>query len=73
MHNVYLFQPQFSVEVRKEINHWLPYSAGCLWSYALQHEIVQKNFELKDIIFKREDPQKILNRMINPVVCGFSC
>jgi hypothetical protein len=32
--NVYLFQPQYAVEIRKENTYWLPYSAGCIWSYA---------------------------------------
>ena len=27
--NVYLFQPQYAVEFRKENTYWLPYSAGC--------------------------------------------
>jgi putative methyltransferase len=71
--NVYLFQPQFSVEVRNEINYWLPYSVGCLWSYAQQFDFVRENFDLKELFFKREDPKNILSRLENPVVCGFSC
>jgi hypothetical protein len=73
MRNVYLFQPQFSVEVRKEINHWLPYSVGCLWSYAQQFNVVTDNFILKDIIFKRQNPELVLASMDAPSVCGFSC
>ena len=73
MHNVYLFQPQFSVEVRKEINHWLPYSVGCLWSYAQQFDIIKENFLLKNIIFKRQDPRVVLDSIESPSVCGFSC
>ena len=72
MHNVYLFQPQFAVDVRDETNYWLPYSVGCLWSYAQQHGFVRENFELKDLIFRREDPQELLESLENPVVCGFS-
>jgi len=71
--NVYLFQPQFSVEIRNEINYWLPYSVGCLWSYAQQFDLVRENFELKEFFFKREDPEEILKRLEDPVVCGFSC
>jgi len=71
-HNVYLFQPQFAVEVREEANYWLPYSVGCLWSYAQQFEDITDQFELKDLIFKREDPQSVLDRLEDPKICGFS-
>ncbi len=73
MKNIYLFQPQYSVEVREEDTYWLPYSVGCLWSYCSQYKIITDNFELKDIIFKREEPQKILERLDNPTLCTFSC
>lgn len=73
MRNVYLFQPQFTVEVRKEDNYWLPYSAACLWSYCNQFEDIKSNYEFKEIFFKREHPDEVLKRIDNPVVCGFSC
>ncbi|NDB29773.1 hypothetical protein EB151_09510, partial [archaeon] len=62
MKNVYLFQPQYSVEVRKEDNYWLPYSVACLWSYCSQYDYINSFYELKDIIFKREHPKKLLER-----------
>lgn len=71
-HNIYLFQPQFAVEVRDEANYWLPYSVGCLWSYAQQFEDITSNFDMKDFIFKREDPQTVLDRLEDPKICGFS-
>lgn len=71
--NVYLLQPQYSVEVRKEDNYWLPYSVACLWSYCSQFEDIKQNYELKDIIFKREHPDKLLDRLDNPRLCAFSC
>jgi hypothetical protein len=73
MKNVYLFQPQYSVEFRQEPNYWIPYSAGCLWSYAIQFADIQENFELKDIIFKREPIATLVDRLDNPAFCGFSC
>lgn len=73
MHNLYLFQPQYSTEIREETNYWLPYSAGCLWSYVSQFNDIRENFELKDLIFRREPPDQLLNRMKNPKVVGFSC
>ena len=53
MKNIYLFQPQYSVEVRKQENYWIPYSVGCIWSYCNQFDEVKNNFILKDIIFNR--------------------
>lgn len=73
MKNVYLFQPQYSVEYRKEKTYWIPYSAGCIWSYVHQFTDIQQQFELKEIIFKREDPDSVIARMEKPVICGFSC
>lgn len=73
MHNVYLFQPQYAIEFRKENNYWLPYSAGCLWSYASQFADIAETFVLKDLIFRRESPAQVLQRMQNPVIAGFSC
>jgi len=68
-----MFQPQYSVEVRKENTYWLPYSVGCLWAYCMQYEDVASAFYLADLIFKRENPQKLIDRLIDPVVCAFSC
>ena len=72
MFNVYLFQPQYSKTINGIRNYWLPYSVGLLWSYALQSDVVRENFSLKEMIFKREDPEDILDRMHDPKVCGFS-
>jgi putative methyltransferase len=73
MHNVYLFQPQYAVEFRKETTYWIPYSVGCLWSYVLQFTDIVDNFQLKEFIFRREPPEQVLSRLDNPAVCGFSC
>ena len=72
MKNVYLFQPQYSLEIRKELNYWIPYSAGCLWSYANQFDEISQNYTLQDIIFKREPHDQLLDQIQNPTVCGFS-
>jgi hypothetical protein len=71
--NVYLFQPQYSVDLGIEKNYWIPYSVGCIWSYAYQFEDIQQNFICKDIFFKRDPHALILAKMESPVVCAFSC
>lgn len=72
MKNVYLFQPQYSVEFRKETNYWLPYSVGCLWAYAQQFDDIREQFQLTDIIFKRDPIAVVIDSIDNPTVCGFS-
>ena len=73
MHNVYLFQPQYTIEYRKENNYWLPYSAACVWSYAAQFDDIKENFNLKELFFRRDPPTQVLERLENPRVAGFSC
>lgn len=73
MKNVYLFQPQYAVEFRKEKNYWLPYSAGCLWAYAAQFTNIVEHFTLKNLFYKREPINNVLSQLENPTVCGFSC
>lgn len=70
---VYLFQPQYGVEFRQERSYWLPYSAGCIWSYVSQFDEIKDNFELADLIFRREPVDSLLSKIKEPAVCGFSC
>lgn len=73
MKNVYLFQPQYSVEYKKENNYWLPYSAGCLWSYVSQYPRIASAFSLANIFFKRQKIELVLDQIEDPTLCGFSC
>lgn len=73
MKNVYLFQPQYAVEMRNETNYWLPYSVGCLWSYAQQFDDITENIQLSKLFFRREEPIQVIRQMETPSVCGFSC
>jgi radical SAM superfamily enzyme YgiQ (UPF0313 family) len=72
MKNVYLFQPQYSVDVHKETNYWLPYSVGCLWAYAQQFSDITENFQLSDMFFKRDPVPAVIESINNPQLCGFS-
>ena len=68
-HRVYLLQPQYGVNLN---TYWIPYSVGCIWSYAYQFADIQEDFELADIIFKREHPAMVLDKIHCPSVCAFS-
>jgi hypothetical protein len=73
--NIYLFQPQSTVgpENIDTPNYWLPYSTGCLWSYAYQFDFVKENFTLGELFYSRLHPDEVLGKLVDPVLCGFSC
>lgn len=71
--NVYLFQPQHEILVGGVPNFWIPYSAGCIWSYVQQFEEIVDHFSLKNIFFKRDCVESVLSKIENPSVVGFSC
>ena len=60
---VALVQPNFKIGGGSFVGYWLPYSVGCLWSYASQYDWLQESFILKDIIFKREQPSNVVDRL----------
>lgn len=73
MNNVYLFQPQSAVYVNGQVNYWLPYSAGIVWSYVNQFLDIQENFQLGKIFYRRESTEAVLQSLDNPKLVGFSC
>lgn len=70
---VYLFQPQNEIIVGNTSNFWIPYSAGCLWSYVQQYDYINKHFSLEYIFFKRMSTLSVLSKIENPSIIGFSC
>lgn len=57
----------------KELNaYYLPYSIGVLWSYASQFEFIAENYELGDIIWKRESIDSVVERLKEHDIVGFS-
>ena len=70
--NVYLSQVNYSTGSGKFKGYWLPYSIGTLWSYAQQFEHIKENFTLKELLFKRETPEVLLNRIEDPKIFCFS-
>ena len=71
--NLYLFQPQYTVDYRTEKNYWIPYSIGCVWNYSSQFTDIQDNIDCKDIFFKRDTHNSVLATMESPDICAFSC
>lgn len=50
----------------------LPYTAGALLSYAFADDTVKEIYRPEKIFFIREDPEKLLEQIIEPAVVGFS-
>ena len=73
MQRVLLVQPNFKIGVGSLQGYWLPYSVGCLWSYAQQFDFVNDNFELADIVFRRENIDNLLERIEKIDLCFLSC
>ena len=73
MLNLYLCQPNFRFGIAGKTGYWIPYSIGCLWSYASQFEDIKQNVDLKDIIFRRENVDTLVDRLENPDIIAFSC
>ena len=72
-YQVLLVQPNFKIGGGSFTGYWLPYSIGCLWSYACQFEDIKSNFAVSDLIFKREDPARLVERCKHSDIAFFSC
>jgi putative methyltransferase len=71
MKNVYLIQAEITSGPSNE--HYLPFSIGCIWAYANQFEYVKNNYNLKDVVWRRERQKDIIDRIKDPDIIGFSC
>ena len=69
---VYLFQPNFKIGEGKFTNYWMPYSVGCIWSSAKNHDDIDTHYELGDLFFRRDNLDTLLKSIKKPAVLGFS-
>lgn len=51
---------------------YLPYAAGAIASYAFQNKAIKDNYDLKKIIYLRENIDNAIDSMKSPDVVGFS-
>ena len=70
--NLYLFQPQYTMNFQGTTQNWLPYSVGCLWAYAMQHDFVTDNYNLDGLFFARDKLSEVMEKIKDPAVVGFS-
>ena len=69
MKNVYLIQ--INDQLGNAIN--LPYTIGCLWSYAQTDNIIRNEYQLGSLYFIRKPTKHYVDQMIEPSVVGISC
>jgi putative methyltransferase len=67
-----LVQPNFQ-QGPKEFNaHYLPYSVGVLWAYVNQFESIKSNYQLEDIIWRRNSIDETVSKLSKCDIVGFS-
>lgn len=72
MRKISLVQPNFQ-QGPKEFNaHYLPYSAGVLWAYVNQFNSVNVNYQLEDIIWRRDNINETVDKLSKCDIVGFS-
>lgn len=65
-------QPNFQ-QGPKEFNaHYLPYSAGVIWSYAKADEWIGQNFECTDMVWRRDAVEPLAQKLAANDVVAFS-
>jgi hypothetical protein len=70
--NISLVQVNFQQGPTECNSYYLPYSIGCIWAYCQSLDFIKKNYELNQIIWKREDIVDTAERLKNDSVVGFS-
>jgi len=67
-----LVQPNFQ-QGPKEFNaHYLPYSAGVLWAYVNQFDSIKANYQLEDLIWRRDNIEDTAIKLSKCTIVGFS-
>ncbi len=54
-------------------NVFVPYSVGSLQAYAQTIPEIVENFQFQPLLFRRDDPEKVVREMERPAVLGLSC
>lgn len=73
MKNIYLAQANHSSGNPTDADQgmWLPYSVACLWSYAKQFKDITDEWQLKELIYLRENIESFVDRLEQPALIGF--
>ena len=72
MRTVSLVQVNFQQGPTHCVSFYLPYSVGCLWSYANSFDYVNQNYQLDQVIWRRDPIQTIATRLANNDIVALS-
>lgn len=65
-------QPNFRVGPVSANAWYLPYSVGCIWAYANQFESIKQQFEIGEIIFRRDNIETTAQKLASHAAVAFS-
>jgi radical SAM superfamily enzyme YgiQ (UPF0313 family) len=65
-------QPNYRMGPISANTYYLPYSIGCIWAYAQLSPMVQNNFTVGEIIFRRDDVESVAQKLSQHDVVVFS-
>lgn len=68
-----LVQVNFQQGPRHLNAHYLPYSAGVIWSYVNQFESIRARYHLDHVVCVRESVDKVAKKLQHQHVVAFSC
>ncbi len=69
MKNIYFIQAGLNYGA----SVYLPYATGCLAAYAFRHDFIKENYRLAGFVYRREEPCKVIEQIIDPFLVAFSC
>ena len=61
MYKVSLINPNFQTGPAHLNSYYIPYTIGALWTYAIQDERINNNFEIHNWVFKRNSLEQTVN------------
>ena len=72
MKKVSLVQVNFQQGPKDLNSFYLPYSVGCLWAYANSFESIQQQYQLDQVLWRRDPLADMVQQLQNSDVVGFS-
>lgn len=72
MKKISFSQVNFQQGPKESNSFYLPYSVGCIWSYAMTSSYVRNNFKLDRLLFKRDDISDTARSLADNYLVGFS-
>ena len=72
LRRISLVQPNFQQGPKEYNAHYLPYSAGVLWAYVNQFDSIKSNYQLEDLIWRRDNIEETVDKLSRCDIVGFS-